>query len=169
MNSRRIFPLAGLVVAAFAGCGPDRRPDEPCDGPTFNLVVTAENGPLPPDTRINVRYGGNQDGEPYALSDSRQRQAVFCDRIGVGAGGASGSAGAGSSGADAGDAPSDTPSVDAVEALHCRLYTQGPARLDVTASGYQPVDDLPLSLDGKKNCDVPFDVVLMPYKNPASP
>jgi len=114
--------------------------------------VTAENGPLPPDTRINVRYGGNQDGEPYALGVSREAQAVFCKTTSSASGGdaAAGGAGGGSS------APSD-----GVQALRCRLYTQGPARLDVTATGYQPIEDLPLSLDGESRCEVPFDVVLM--------
>ena len=115
--------------------------------------MTAETGPLPPDTRINVRYGGNQDGEPFVLGDTRTPQAVFCKADG----GASGSdATAGGVGGTSSDAPSDD-----VHALRCRLYTQGPARLDVTATGYQPIEDLPLSLDGEKRCEVPFDVVLM--------
>jgi len=156
LNPWRIFLLSALVAAA---CGPDRRPDQPCDGPTFNLVVTAEGGPLPADTRINVRYGGNQDGEPFALGDEGIRQAVFCEQSVGGAASEPSTTTAG-----AGGAPSDTPSVDGVQALLCRLYTQGPARLDVTASGYQAIDDLPLSLDSKVHCNVPFEVVLMPEK-----
>lgn len=84
------------------------------------------------------------------------QQAVFCDES---AGGASGTD---SSGGGAAGAPS--LSSDEVQSLHCRLYTQGPARIDVTATGYEPIADLPLSLDGDKRCNVPFSVVLMPLK-----
>ena len=75
--------LLGLVAAPFTGCGPDHKPEQPCDGPTFNLVVTAESGALPADTRVNVRYGSNQEGEAYALGEARTPQAVFCPGIGM--------------------------------------------------------------------------------------
>lgn len=153
--------FGGVVAAAFAACGPDARPEEPCNGPSFNLVVRAEkNLPLPEDTRINVRYGANPEGEPYALGENGSPQAVRCtedsspggapsvdkQRDSAGAGGGDGSGGGG------------------VWALRCLLYTQGPARLDVTASGYAPIDDRPLSLDRKHRCDVDVDVTLEPEK-----
>jgi hypothetical protein len=49
-----------------------------------------------------------------------------------------------------------------VWALRCLLYTQGPARLDVTARGYEPVKNLPLSLTREHHCEVDKDVVLQP-------
>ena len=51
-----------------------------------------------------------------------------------------------------------------VQALRCRLYTQGPARLDVTATGYTSIEDQPLSLDTRKRCEIAVPVVLMPEK-----
>jgi hypothetical protein len=159
LNRWRIFLLIALVAALFAACGPDHKPDEPCDGPTFNLVVTAEPGPLPPDTQINVRYGGNQEGEPYALGDTRTPQAVFCVESTTAGGAPSASEPVV---AGAGGTPNEATADAGVQVLRCRLYTQGPARLDVTASGYVPVMDLPLSLDRKKRCEIQFPVVLVP-------
>ena len=163
MKLWRIFLLLSLIALPFVACGPDHKPDEPCDGPTFNLVVRADPGPLPPDTQINVRYGGNQDGEPYVLGDTRTPQAVFCvEDTTLGGAPSSGDSSAGATGM--GGAPNQTPPDDGVLALRCRLYTQGPARLDVTATGYVAIDDQPLSLDSKKHCQIPFPVVLMPEK-----
>ena len=162
MISWRYLVLLGSVAAPFAGCGPDQRPEGPCDGPSFNLVVGTETGPLPEDTRINVRYGGNQDGEPYVLGERRTPQAVFCAED-TSEGGASASEeqhGAAGAGAGAGAAP--VHGHEPVQRLRCRLYTQGPARLDVTATGYVPIEDLALSLDSKHRCQVEFPVRLMP-------
>jgi hypothetical protein len=159
--------LLGLVTAPFAGCGPDHKPEQPCDGPTFNLVVKAESGPLPADTRVNVRYGSNQEGEAYALGEPRTPQAVFCTED-TSLGGASPSAGNEPSDAAAGSGGAATaepePLDNGVQALRCRLYTQGPARLDVTASGYEPIDDQALSLDSKKRCEVEIAVELKRQK-----
>ena len=143
------FSLMLIVLSgALTGCGPDKRPEEPCDGPSFNLIVTAEGGPLPPDTRINVRYGSNQRGEAYQLGKRASPQAVFCEEH------TAAPAAEGGAGASQGGAPSD------VQALQCRLYTQGPARLDATATGYQPIEDEPLSFDKKPYCQVDIEVQL---------
>ena len=119
-------------------------------------MLTAENAPLPEGTQIKVRYGGNRDGEPYVLGQERRGPAVFCDEdyseggaasveaymLEAGAGGARSGAGA------------------AVWKLVCGLYTQGPARLDATADGYEPIEDLALSLEDGQRCEVPIDVEL---------
>ena len=44
--------------------------------------------------------------------------------------------------------------------LSCRLYTQGPARIDVMATGYEPIEEQDLTLDGEKRCrvDVPVEL-----------
>jgi hypothetical protein len=163
LNPQRIFLLLGLVAAPSVACGPDHKPDEPCEGPTFNLVVRAEPGPLPPDTQINVHYGGNQEGETYALGDSRTPQAVFCDEDTT-AGGAPAASEPNAPTSGAGGAPNEVPPDDGVQALRCRLYTQGPARLDVTASGYTTIEDQRLPLDTKERCEIAAAVVLMPEK-----
>jgi hypothetical protein len=119
-------------------------------------MLTAENAPLPEGTQINVRYGGNRDGEPYVLGQERRGPAVFCDED-YSEGGAASVEGymleAGAGGARSGDGA-------AVWKLVCGLYTQGPARLDATADGYEPIEDLALSLEGGQRCEVPIDVKL---------
>lgn len=160
-----------MVWFAVVACGPDKRPPEGCDGPSFNLVVSAEDAPLPRDTRINVLYGSNQDGEPYALGQQARGQAVFCEEDTVQGGGPSDipepSAGVG--GAAGGASAERTPSDDEagghgpdVWALRCRLYTQGPARVDVTATGYEPIEDQALLFGDDDRCNAPALVVLVP-------
>ena len=126
----------------------------------------AEAGPLPADTLINVRYGGNPDGEPYQLGKPRTPQAVSCleDTSPGGApsddparGALAGAGGAGAGGVSAPDAA-------AVWRLRCALYTQGPARLDVTAAGYEPIEDTELSFEHKQHCEVDEKFVLAPLK-----
>jgi hypothetical protein len=119
-------------------------------------MLTAENAPLPEGTQINVRYGGNRDGEPYVLGQERRGPAVFCDEDHSEGGAASiegyvleAGAGGARNGADAD-----------VWKLVCGLYTQGPARLDATAEGYEPIADLALSLEDGQRCEVPIDVKL---------
>jgi hypothetical protein len=159
LNSWRWLIVLGLGAAPFTACGPDHRP-EPCDGPSFKLVVRAENGPLPPDTHINVRYGGNADGEPYELGTKRTPQAVSCveDTSPGGAPAEEASAGAGEAGARSDE---DLE----VWRLRCGLYTQGPARLDATAAGYEPIKDAELSFNGnERKCEVEKTFALVPLK-----
>jgi hypothetical protein len=124
------------------------------------LVVKAETGPLPADTRINVRYGGNPDGEPYELGKSRTPQAVSCleDTTPGGAGSEDTPTGDAGTGGANGNAPDL-----GVLYLRCGLYTQGPARLDVTATGYEPIKDEQLSFEDK-HCEVKKTFVLTPLK-----
>lgn len=137
------------IFTMLAACGPDKRPEEPCDGPSFNLVVTAEDGALPSDTRINVRSGSNQTGEAYELGQQTRGQAVFCEEDTTNP---AGDGGASQGGAGTSEAGSD------VYALRCRLYT-GAAQLDASASGYQTITDRELSFD-KKFCNVAIHVEL---------
>jgi len=155
------------LLAAGIACGPDPKPEEPCAGPTFDLTVRAPDGPLPDDTVINVRYGGNNDGEPYTLGETRTPQAVFCSAVSScggelsgGGGAASGASGTNSTERDgAGDGTAGGSVPGGFVAIECRLYTQGPARLDVNASGYAPIVERDLTL-AQKRCQVEVDVVL---------
>ncbi len=158
--------LAGVLWFSVTACGPDQRPREGCDGPSFNLVVSAVDGPLPADTRINVRYGSNQEGEPYALGQDSRKQAVFCEEDTVQGGGPSelretGDQAGGAGGAGPAAPHEEGASAD-VWALRCRLYTQGPARIDITATGYETIEDRALSLDEDERCDVAAPIVLTP-------
>jgi hypothetical protein len=150
--------LAGLVAAPFTACGPDEKPQTPCRGPSINLVLTAENAPLPANTHINVRYGGNRDGEPYVLGQERRGPAVFCDEDHSPGGGPSVAEAEPEPGAGAGGAPNSAPGE--VWVLRCGLYTQGPARLDAMAEGYEPIDDFALSLEDGQRCEVEIAVEL---------
>jgi hypothetical protein len=145
--------VSGLAGAAFSGCGPDQKPPPPCEGPSLILVLTAENGPLPEDTRINVRYGGNRDGEPYALGETRTPQAVFCKELSTPRAEEAPSEGEGG-------ASSSSEQHLGVWTLRCRLFTQGPARLDVEAAGYESIEDESLSFDDDERCEVEKTVVL---------
>lgn len=138
------------------------------------MVVTAENGPLPEDTRINVVYGSNQEGEPYELGQHARKQAVFCDED-TSQGGAPATDGGepenetrsegGAAGASGTDADGSEPQGGSVVwALRCRLYTQGPARLFVTATGYEPIEDKALLFEGSDRCAVDVNVRLEPSK-----
>jgi len=128
------------------------------------LVVRTETGQaLPADTRINVRYGGNPDGEPYALGEPRTPQAVSCSEDTAGAPSVDDNV----SGAGAGGAPA--MGGGAVYVLRCDLYTQGPARVDITATGYEPVEDEALSFERKRHCEVPIELKLVPARSDAGP
>ena len=157
--------VSGLAVGWLWACGPDPKPEEPCNGPTFNLLVRADGGPLPSDTRINVRYGANQDGEPYALGKAGPAQAVHCTED-TSPGGQPSTT---DDQDDAGNAGQGGSGNEPVWKLRCLLYTQGPAHLDVTASGYAPVKDEPLSLDGKHRCEVPERFTLTPVPPKVEP
>jgi hypothetical protein len=127
------------------------------------LVVRAGDVPLPPDTRLNVRYGSNQEGEPYVLGQPGRKQAVFCDEDTTENGGAPNDGGSEQSLAGAGGAAGTPPAVDAdVWALRCRLYTQGAALIDVTATGYEPIERYALPFDADDRCDVRVNVKLVP-------
>jgi len=118
--------------------------------------------PLPDDTRINVRYGGNPDGEPYRLGETRTPQAVSCTESMGGAPGVDDAPRGGEGGATGSTVA--MPSSSPVLALKCGLYTQGPARLDVSATGYEPIEDQALLFEPKKRCEVPIEVKLEPLK-----
>jgi hypothetical protein len=117
------------------------------------LVVTAEGGPLPTDTRLNVRSGSNQEGEAYRLGQSARGLAVFCEEH-------TALPGAGGAGHVDDTEEGGAASVRDVDALQCRLYTQGPARLEITATGYQSIEDHALSFDKKPYCDVDVAIQL---------
>jgi hypothetical protein len=135
--------LLGACGSVAWACGPEDKPAPTCKGGTIVLVLEAENGRLPEDLRIKVRYGGNPDGEVYLLSEAVPHQAVFCktdpERIEGGMGG---------------------DGAEGVKTLRCSLFTQGPARLDAMAKGYEPIEDEALSLDDDDRCEHEIKVTL---------
>lgn len=156
----------GILATPFAACGPDPKPDPPCDGPTFNLNVQAEDGPVPQGTRINVRYGGNHDGETYTVGKPHKPQTVFCVEQSSHGGAASAEQSAAAGAAAAGAAENAAGAEGAggagaeVLVVACGIYSQGPARLDITTEGYESIEDQDLMLTEGERCQVPVEVVL---------
>ena len=134
--------LLWLVCAALvAACGPDQGPLVCPVGPDFQVLITAEYGPLPSDLLLRLHYGGRAYGDPeeLLLAAPAPTRAIFCyvsDRNGTHlddaplGGRQTGTAGAGGEGGGA-----FMPG-EAVEALSCELWTDGSADLDVWSELY---------------------------------
>ncbi|MCA9630351.1 MAG: hypothetical protein KC766_21925 [Myxococcales bacterium] len=107
--SRCSLPLLALV--ALAGCSADKDPpSNECPGPqaTFDVRIFAMDGPLPDDTRVDVMFSSGE--EVYRLDQPEAPlEAVRCSR----------------------ELEADLP-----VALECALWTNGPASVTVTATGY---------------------------------
>jgi hypothetical protein len=129
-----------LLLALTPCCGPDPGPVV-CQRADFEVLIRAPDAPLPSDTTVRLHYGGRafDDPEELVLAQPGTPQALFCyaaTRDGVVEPGASafgsslsaadGTAGAG--GSDDGGAPLD--------ALLCKLWTDGSADLEVETHLY---------------------------------
>lgn len=137
-GSCRIFAV-GLGLLALACSNGDG--DDPKDCKlvaAFELTVRAVPGPLPADTTLEVQYGGGT--ETFRLDQGVQTQeVVLCDETAKDAGAADGG----------------------VAEVHCRLWTQGAAKVTVTASGYPTVEEtLEAKAQGKCIQTVPVEIVL---------
>ncbi len=166
---------AGLLAL---GCGPDDPPPPPCRGADFQVLVAALSGDLPRDLVVRVKYGGNPEGEEFRMTEATTPVAVFCSRakrdgellngglpIADGTSGMPaafpGSAGEGGGGG-APDVPvSHPPPKSGVEALSCRLWTDGPATLELESEHYHPAEEIP-DLDTESGiCTVEEEVLLV--------
>jgi hypothetical protein len=109
---RSSIVAAVAVVLLSAGCSSsDPGPNCPAAGPTFRVTLTAMPGPLPPDTRLEVKYGAGVEQYPGNAGKS-----VFCH-----------------------DVPGD-PDAGARDAISCDLWTSGAADVTVTATGYATIE-----------------------------
>lgn len=112
-----------LLVGLLATACPDGN-SPPCDGPypAFRVLLTAADGPLPPDTALVVRHGAGT--VEFHLDDPHSSSHVlFC----------------GDPARDGGSiAPGDA---GPLEVLLCELWTGGAAHVTVTATGYPTLDD----------------------------
>lgn len=104
-----VVAVAASLLAACSSSdpGPTCRPN----GPTFRVMLTAVPGPLPPDTRIEVKYGAGVERYPGNAGKS-----IFCHDV------------------------SSDPDAGVREGISCDLWTSGAADVSVTASGYLPVE-----------------------------
>jgi hypothetical protein len=134
----RFLPL--VFGALLASCGPDGPPQDCHGGPDFEVTISAEYGPLPADTVLRLHYGGRafDDPEELVVAAPSTPRALFCyvsDKNGVhspadeplGVAEAGGAAGAGGAASEPGKP---------IEALFCRLWTDGSADLDVVTQMY---------------------------------
>lgn len=132
--------VGALALALALGCS-DGNGDDPEDCKlvaAFDLTVRAALGPLPPDTTLEVQYGGGI--ETFRVDQGVQAQeVVLCDDT--------------KSEAGAGDA--------GVTKVHCKLWTQGAAKVTVTATGFPPVEEA-LEAKAQGTCiqTVPVEIVL---------
>lgn len=166
------------VGLLLLGCGPDSPPPPPCRGADFQVLVAALAGDLPRDLLVRVKYGANPEGEEFRMTEATTPVAVFCSRatrdgkvldgglpIPEGASGmpAEFPAGGGEGG---GGGAVDVPVVhpppkSGIEALSCRLWTDGPATLELEAEHYHPLDEIP-DLDTESGvCTVEEEVLLV--------
>jgi hypothetical protein len=121
--------------------------DEPpvppdCGGPDFDVIVTTalEDARLPADTVVHVTYGGKLT-EEHGIEAGERHDNVFCDQtdrygspVSTGGQGVSQTVGpAGQGGAGSGSSE--------VEALRCRLWTDGPATVRVMTSLYPTAEE----------------------------
>lgn len=101
------------LVACSSESATEREPCPKSAAPSFRVEITAEEGALPEDVRVEVTYGAGY--ELYALDDSsRAGKSVLCET---------------------------TEDASGVEAISCELWTSGAASLKVSATGYEPIDE----------------------------
>lgn len=119
------FRRTGLLAAALcstallaAACSEDGGPDsKQCKVvPAFRLNLRAASGPLPPDTMLEVKYGAGVESYRLDQGDTGQEN-VLCH----------------TDAPDGGDAGKDVSQID------CELWTQGAAKVTLTATGYDTI------------------------------
>lgn len=116
------FWRTGFVAAALCGaavlpaaCSNDDGADpKQCPVvPAFELTVTSVSGALPPDTTLDVKYGGGTESYRVEAGDEGQ-EVVLCTT----------------------DAPDGGDAGKPVTTLRCELWTQSVAVLTLSASGF---------------------------------
>ena len=129
-TGRRLVVLALLgTAAALDACSNDDGTKKPCPTePAFLLTLRAVPGPLPEDIELTVEFGGGS--ESYKLADPVHSQETVLCEIETEDAGTSAEGGV-EAGADAGASPA--------VALHCEVWSQGAAKVTVTATGYPSI------------------------------
>jgi hypothetical protein len=163
---------AGLLLL---GCGPDDPPPPPCRSADFQVLVAALTGELPRDLVMRVKYGGNPEGEEFRMTEATTPVAVFCSRatrdgtvigdewpISEGAGGMPAQfPGRGGEGGGPDVPINHPPPRSGVEALSCRLWTDGPATLELESEHCHPLEEIP-DLDTRSGvCTVEEEVLVV--------
>ena len=125
--AKLVWPLAVMMLAVVAGawgCSTDAPRENECpDTPhaTFVLTLTAQDGVIPEDTWLEVKYGSGTERFEVQHPNTRG-QVVFCQVLRIGQGGVGDAMPEGGAGG-----------LGPIEKVRCRLWTDGPAH--VTAKG----------------------------------
>jgi len=149
----RLFAAAVVAVS----CKPDPEKYDPrCESyPDFVVTIHTATTALPRDTRVEVNYGGTLQ-ELYHLHDHVKHQVLFC--VPLQASGGDGGAG-GDLGLAAGAGGSSPGSIDN---LRCSLWTQGPAEVIVSASGFQNASEMLAPARDDEDCTLSKELELEP-------
>lgn len=135
MRRWQVSSIALLVAAVSVGCSSSHPQNTTCPRPqpAFRVVITAQNGPLPPDTVVTVKSGSGV--ESYALAaPPKQPKTVFCNPF-------AGDAGDAAADADPPDASTSARDAGNIDALLCLLWTNGAADVTIQGSGYPPLTE----------------------------
>lgn len=89
--------------------------------PIFTLTLTAEDGPLPPDTKIVVTWSAGEE-PPFVLSD-KETWKTLEDSVNIVC-----------------EVDASKPPPTDLEELVCKLWTSGATRVEVKAMGYMNHD-----------------------------
>lgn len=128
-----------LLALLASGCPSDPSPRDECGPvPSFLVTIHPDKGKLPEDLSLAVEFGGGN--ETVSLASGIKGQIIFCDLVSEEAG----------DGGRAGD--------EAYAALQCELWTEGPATVQITATGFEPIErDLRIDED---ECTTPIELQL---------
>jgi hypothetical protein len=140
------------LVAGLLAVGCPEEDTEPCDGPVkaFRVLVAASDGPLPPDTALAVHHGTGIAEYHLDQEPDPSGHVLFCEPA-----------------TRAGE-PIEVSDGGPIEALVCALWTDGAARVIVTATGYPKLDEqLDPKLEG--SCLRTLDVDLLLERGDATP
>lgn len=121
----RVGTVIGIGVGALAGCAPKADPKD-CPPPhaTFVLSVDCADGPVPRDTKVSVVFGSGVE-EFRADAPNTAGKSVFCSIV------------ENDAGAPLEEDGGDNEAV--IEGITCQMWTDGPATVTATASGYPDV------------------------------
>jgi hypothetical protein len=134
-RSLLVASSAALAVALVAACRDDssggsgggaghgQGGGEPCPtGPhaAFELTLTAEDGPVPADTAIEVAWSVGK--QTFSLDDATTWKSLVDGNVVC-------------------DVDAKSPPPKALTKLVCQLWTTGPTRVTVTAKRYDAIDE----------------------------
>ncbi|MEN9580510.1 MAG: hypothetical protein RJA70_3519 [Pseudomonadota bacterium] len=145
---RNLSALARSVVRVAVGClsvlscSPQPNEGNPCprDVAAFRVELTGPTGELPPETELAVTFGG-AGVERYSVErGNRSNKTVCCVPAHPSVGKLPHVSCDGDSTRGAALSAKDAGTDRGVAAIHCELWTDGAAQLEVQAAGHAPFE-----------------------------